>query len=97
MSDGDTPGTHRRPGEVEVPEWLTYTWPALTVVRPSRLADATPTVPMISFSAAAVLLGAARRAIDVAVESAEHKRRRRRTRSSGPSAWRRPGGSDARP
>ena len=21
MSDGDTPGTHRRPGEVEVPEW----------------------------------------------------------------------------
>ena len=66
-------------GEVHVPEWLTYTWPALTVVRPSRLSNATPTVPMISFSAAAVLLGAARRAIDVAVESAEHKRRPRDT------------------
>jgi alkylation response protein AidB-like acyl-CoA dehydrogenase len=66
-------------GEVQVPEWRTYTWPALTVVRPSRLSNATPTVPMISFSAAAVLLGAARRAIEVAVESAEHKRRPRET------------------
>jgi alkylation response protein AidB-like acyl-CoA dehydrogenase len=62
-------------GEVQVPEWLTYTWPALTIVRPSRLSNATPTVPMISFSAAAVLLGAARRAIDIAVASAEHKQR----------------------
>ncbi|MET0577543.1 MAG: acyl-CoA dehydrogenase family protein, partial [Ilumatobacteraceae bacterium] len=62
-------------GEVAVPDSLTYTWPGLTIVRPSRLSDATPTVPMISFSAAAVLLGAARRAIEVTVASAEHKRR----------------------
>jgi alkylation response protein AidB-like acyl-CoA dehydrogenase len=60
---------------VEVPAWLTYTWPGLTVVRPGLLSNSAPTVPMISFSAAAVLLGAARRAIEVAVESAEHKRR----------------------
>jgi alkylation response protein AidB-like acyl-CoA dehydrogenase len=60
---------------VEVPACLTYTWPGLTVIRPGLLSNSTPTVPMISFSAAAVLLGAARRAIEVAVESAEHKRR----------------------
>ena len=60
---------------VEVPAWLTYTWPGLTVIRPGLLSNSTPTVSMISFSAAAVLLGAARRAIEVAVESAEHKRR----------------------
>jgi alkylation response protein AidB-like acyl-CoA dehydrogenase len=60
---------------VEVPASLTFTWPGLTVIRPGLLSNSTPTVPMISFSAAAVLLGAARRAIEVAVESAEHKRR----------------------
>jgi alkylation response protein AidB-like acyl-CoA dehydrogenase len=60
---------------VEIPAWLTYTWPGLTVIRPGLLSNSTPTVPMISFSAAAVMLGAARRAIEVAVESAEHKRR----------------------
>jgi alkylation response protein AidB-like acyl-CoA dehydrogenase len=60
---------------VEVPAWLTYTWPALTVARPGVLANATTTVAMISFSAAAVQLGAARRAIEVAAESAQNKRR----------------------
>ena len=60
---------------VEVPAWLTYTWPGLKVTRPGILANATTTVAMISFSAAAVQLGAARRAIEVAIESAEHKRR----------------------
>ena len=39
------------------------------------LANATTTAALISFSAAAVQLGAARRAIEVALESAEHKRR----------------------
>ena len=60
---------------VEVPAWLTFTWPGLTVTRPGVLANATTTVAMISFSAAAVQLGAARRAVEVAVESAEQKRR----------------------
>ena len=60
---------------VEVPAWRTYTWPGLTVTRPGVLANATTTVALISFSAAAVQLGAARRAIEVALESAEHKRR----------------------
>ena len=59
----------------EVPAWRTFTWPGLTVTRPGVLANATTTVAMISFSAAAVQLGAARRAIEVALESAEHKRR----------------------
>jgi alkylation response protein AidB-like acyl-CoA dehydrogenase len=60
---------------VEVPASRTYTWPGLTVTRPGLLANATTSVALISFSAAAVQLGAARRAIDVALESAEHKRR----------------------
>ena len=59
----------------EIPAWRTYTWPGLTVVRPGVLANATTTVALISFSAAAVQLGAARRAVEVALESAEHKRR----------------------
>jgi alkylation response protein AidB-like acyl-CoA dehydrogenase len=59
----------------QVPAWDTYTWPGLTVTRPGVLANATATVAMISFSAAAVQLGAARRAIEVALESAERKRR----------------------
>jgi indole-3-acetate monooxygenase len=60
---------------VEVPAWRSYTWPGLTVARPGVLANATTTVAMISVSAAAVLLGAARRAIEVAAQTAEHKRR----------------------
>jgi alkylation response protein AidB-like acyl-CoA dehydrogenase len=60
---------------VEVPARLTYTWPGLTVTRPGVLADAITTIAMIALSAAAVQLGAAQRAIDVAAESAEHKRR----------------------
>ena len=59
----------------EVPAWRTYTWPGLTVTRPGVLANATMTVALISFSAAAVLLGAARRAVEIAAHSAEHKRR----------------------
>jgi alkylation response protein AidB-like acyl-CoA dehydrogenase len=59
----------------EVPAWRTYTWPGLTVTRPGALANATTVAALISFSAAAVLLGVARRAIDVALESAEQKRR----------------------
>ena len=58
----------------EVPAERTFTWPGLTVARPGRLANATTTIAMISFSAAAVTL-AARRALEVAVESAEQKRR----------------------
>ena len=60
---------------VEVPAWRSYTWPGLTVTRPGVLANATASVALISFSAAAVQLGAARRAIEIALESAEHKRR----------------------
>jgi alkylation response protein AidB-like acyl-CoA dehydrogenase len=60
---------------VEVPAWRTFTWPGLTVTRPGVLANATTTVAMISCSAAAVMLGVARRAVEVAAESAEHKRR----------------------
>jgi alkylation response protein AidB-like acyl-CoA dehydrogenase len=60
---------------VEVPVERTYTWPGLTVTRPGLLANATTSVALISFSAAAVQLGAARRAIEVALESAEQKRR----------------------
>ena len=59
----------------EIPAWRTYTWPGLTVTRPGVLANATTVAALISFSAAAVLLGAARRAIEVALDSAEHKRR----------------------
>ena len=60
---------------VEVPAWRSYTWPGLTVTRPGVLANATASVALISFSAAAVQLGAAGRAIEIALESAEHKRR----------------------
>lgn len=59
----------------EIAACRSYTWPGLTVTRPGVLANATSTVALISFSAAAVHLGAARRAIEVALESAEHKRR----------------------
>jgi alkylation response protein AidB-like acyl-CoA dehydrogenase len=59
----------------EIPAWRTYTWPGLTVTRPGALANATTVAALISFSAAAVLLGIARRAIEVALDSAEQKRR----------------------
>ena len=59
----------------EIPAWRTYTWPGLTVTRPGALANATTVAALISFSAAAVLLGVARRAIEIALDSAEHKRR----------------------
>ena len=60
---------------VEIPAWQTFRWPHLAVTRPGVLANATTSVTMISFSAAAVQLGAARRAIEVAAESAQHKQR----------------------
>lgn len=60
---------------VEIPAWLTFPWPGLVVTRPGVLANATTVGAMIAFSAAAVQLGAARRAIEVASQSAEHKRR----------------------
>ncbi len=59
----------------DVPAWRTYTWPGLTVIRSGALANATTVAALISFSAAAVLLGVARRAIEVALDSAEQKRR----------------------
>ena len=43
----------------EIPAWRTYTWPGLTVTRPGALANATTVAALISFSAAAVLLGTA--------------------------------------
>ena len=58
-----------------MPASRTFTWPALTVTRPGVLANATTTVAMISYSAAAVMLGVARRAVEVAAQSAEQKRR----------------------
>jgi indole-3-acetate monooxygenase len=60
---------------VEVPAWRTFRWPDLDVTRPGILANATTTIAMVSLSAAAVQLGTARRAIEVAAHSAEHKQR----------------------
>ena len=51
---------------VEVPAWRTFRWPDLAVTRPGILANATTTIAMVSLAAAAVQLGAARRAIEVA-------------------------------
>ena len=63
--------------EVAVPAAFTFTWPQLTVVRPSTIANALQhTVWAITVSAAAVNLGAARRAIDEAIAAAAHKRHR---------------------
>jgi indole-3-acetate monooxygenase len=57
-----------------VPATRTFTWPALTIARPGTLAIAAGhTLWMISVSAAAVNLGAARRALEVAIESARTK------------------------
>jgi indole-3-acetate monooxygenase len=63
--------------EVMVPASRTFTWPSLTITRPGPLANvATHTLWLISLSAAAVNLGAARRAIAEATASAEHKMHR---------------------
>jgi alkylation response protein AidB-like acyl-CoA dehydrogenase len=63
--------------EVEVPLERTFTWPRLTVRRPGPLAAvAEYTAWFISLSAAAVNLGAARRAIAEATQSAEDKMHR---------------------
>ena len=60
--------------ELTVPANRTFTWPSLTITRPGPFATfATHTVSLISLSAAAVNLGAARRAIAEATTSAEHK------------------------
>lgn len=60
--------------EITVPASRTFTWPRLTITRPGPLANAAAdTAWFISLSAAAVNLGAARRAITEATASAEHK------------------------
>ena len=60
--------------DVVVPASHTFTWPSLTPVRPGPMATlAAHTLWMISLSAAAVNLGAARRAIAEATSSAEQK------------------------
>ena len=66
---------HVELGEVvTVPAARTFTWPVLSVTRPSTLAIAARhALWMISVSAAAVNLGAARRALDAATTSAQTK------------------------
>src|SRR3990170_3489718 len=60
--------------EITVPASRTFTWPRLTITRPGPLGNvAANTAWFISLSAAAVNLGAARRAIHEATASAEHK------------------------
>ena len=60
--------------EVVVPASRTFTWPSLTTRPPRSVGDfAAHTLWMISLSAAAVNLGAARRAIAEATSSAEQK------------------------
>ena len=63
--------------EITVPASRTFTWPSLTITRPGPVANvAAHTLWLISLSAAAVNLGAARRAITEATTSAEHKMHR---------------------
>jgi alkylation response protein AidB-like acyl-CoA dehydrogenase len=63
--------------EITVPASRTFSWPSLTITRPGPLARvAAHTLWLISLSAAAVNLGAARRAITEATASAEHKMHR---------------------
>lgn len=63
--------------DITVPASRTFTWPTLTITRPGPLANAAVhTLWLISLSAAAVNLGAARRAIGEATASAEHKKHR---------------------
>ena len=60
--------------ELVVPVERTFTWPSVAITRPGPLASVTHhTLWFISLSAAAVNLGAARRAIAEATVSAEHK------------------------
>ena len=60
-----------------VPAAQTFTWPVLTVARPGTLANAPHhTLWMVSVAAAAVNLGAARRALDAATASAQTKQHR---------------------
>jgi alkylation response protein AidB-like acyl-CoA dehydrogenase len=60
-----------------VPATQTFTWPALTITRPGTLATAAVhPLWMVSVSAAAVNLGAARRALEEATASAQTKLRR---------------------
>jgi len=62
---------------ITVPATHTFTWPQLTITRPGALATAIGhTLWMISTSAAAVNLGAARRALDAAIASARTKMHR---------------------
>jgi indole-3-acetate monooxygenase len=62
------------PDGVTIPVSRSFTWPSLTIERPGPLADAmAQTLWLISASAAAVNLGAARRAITEATTSAEQK------------------------
>lgn len=62
---------------VEIPVADTFTWPALTIERPGTLATAIRHVGwMISLSAAATNLGAARRSVTEATAAAQHKRHR---------------------
>ena len=59
---------------VRVPAAQTFTWPVLTITRQSPLATAARhALWMVSVAAAAVNLGAARRALDAATESARSK------------------------
>jgi alkylation response protein AidB-like acyl-CoA dehydrogenase len=63
--------------EITVPASRSFTWPSLTITRPGPLANvAAHTLWFISLSAAAVNLGAARRAITEATRSAEDKMHR---------------------
>jgi alkylation response protein AidB-like acyl-CoA dehydrogenase len=63
--------------QITIPASQTFTWPELTITRPGTLATAaTHTRWLISTCAAAVNLGAARRALEVAIASAEHKQHR---------------------
>jgi alkylation response protein AidB-like acyl-CoA dehydrogenase len=63
--------------EIAIPVTHTFSWPQLTIVRPSTVATALQqTLWAITVSAAAVNLGAARRSLDEAIAAAEHKQHR---------------------
>jgi alkylation response protein AidB-like acyl-CoA dehydrogenase len=63
--------------EVVVPDAFTFTWPGLTIVRPSTVATALQsTVWAITVSAAAVNLGAASRSLEEAIAATAHKQHR---------------------
>jgi indole-3-acetate monooxygenase len=63
--------------QVDIPASFTFSWPMLSIKRPSTLATAIrPIGWMISLSAAATNLGIARHAIEAATTAAAHKLRR---------------------